>query len=148
MSRRLSVRSFPELFLGTNMRRVGTDGDPVECDMIIFFRVVSYSPGRPAQLYGEPGDCYPAEPPEYEFEVDRIEFDSGSATPNRPPDDDPGPLTPAEDAMLREWFDAHYDLAFERAVENQSDEAADRADYEYDRRRDEQMERSYRRIAE
>jgi|TARA_R100000501_G_C2590202_1_gene90471 hypothetical protein len=24
-------------------------------------------PGRPARLYGEPGDCYPAEPAEVEF---------------------------------------------------------------------------------
>ena len=26
--------------------------------------------GCPARLYGEPGDCYPAEPPE--FEIDRV----------------------------------------------------------------------------
>lgn len=143
-------RSSSDLFLGTTIQRTDCDGERFDVDMVIYFKVVSYSAGRPARLYGEPGDCYPEDPAEYEFEVDRIEFDNPVGVGNVPPDDAPGPLTDEEDATLRQWFDAHYDLAFERAVENQSDEAADRADYEYERRRDEQMERDYeiRRAAE
>jgi hypothetical protein len=143
----IRYQSNNDLFLGTSIQRTDADGDTVDCDMIVYFRVTSYSAGRPAQLYGEPGDCYPAEPAEYEFEVSRIEFDSGTIRQNQPPDDAPWPLTDAEDAMLRQWFDANYDLAWQAAVDGQAD---DGDDDRYDRWRDEQMEdaREYRRTAE
>ena len=124
------------------MNRRDADGDDVTCDMIIFFRVTSYSPGCPAVMYqrnGDPG--WPAEPAEYEFEVEAIEFDSGRACPNTPPDDAPWPLTDEEDATLRQWFDANYEQAWVVAYENHDDGPdPDRA---YDERRDRLMDARY-----
>ena len=122
------------LFLCTRMVRTDANGDRITCDMLIRFRVTSYTAGSRATW------MQPADPAEFEFVVTGIEFDSGPLHPNQPPDDAPWPLTDEEDASLRQWFDANYDQAYEAAVDAASDEAADRADYEYERRRDEQMD--------
>ena len=140
------------LFLCTRMTRVDADGERFDVDMVINFRVVSYSPGRPECRYqrnGDPG--WPAEDASYEFEVTTIEFDNPVGIGNVPPDDAPHPLTDDEDAMLRAWFDAHYDLAWQVAVD-QHDDGPD-PDRAYDERRDREMEQwhgpeDYRRAAE
>lgn len=119
-------RSRSGLFLCTRITR----GD-IECDVVINFVVTHYTPGRPAVFYlrnGDPG--YPAEPAEYEFEVTSIEFD-GSA-----PDDAPWPITADERASLLQWFDAHYEDAYDCAVDVQDDDGPDP-----DRMRDERIDR-------
>ena len=95
---------------------------------MIWFDVESYSPG-----YG--GDRY--QPPEgagYEFAITAIQIDGS------PTDDASWPLTDAERAEIEAWFWNHQDQATSVA-ENEADDFGDRADYEYDRWRDEQMEK-------
>lgn len=127
------------LLLCTLLWRTDADGDSIPCDMVIYYRVTSYTAGCRAVMYqrnGDPG--WPAEPAEYEFEVDAIEFDRGRITPNTPPDDAPWPLTDDEDATLRQWFDANHDQASIVADENYDDGPdPDRA---YEERRDRMME--------
>jgi hypothetical protein len=136
------------LFLCTTITRRGTDGTDVICDMLIRFRVTSYVPGCPEVRYqrnGDPG--WPAESAEYEFEVESIEFDSGRAYPNTPPDDAPWPLTDDEDAILRQWFDAAYDQACTVADDNWDD--GPDPDRQRDERRDREMEdRDWKEAAE
>ena len=117
------------LFICTRMIRVDVDGDQVECDMIVYFEVDSFTPGCPATWE------QPAEAPEYELSFLSAEFDGGE------PDDAPGPLTEAEVAVLKVWFEANYDRACEFADESAADNEYDHADYLYDQRRDERMER-------
>ncbi len=120
-----------DLFLCTTLQRDGTD-----YDVVVYFKVTSYSPGQPAVMYqrnGDPG--WPADPEEWEFEYLRAEFDGGE------PADAPGPITGIEEAALMDWFDENYDLACEVAAEQRHDHGPD-PDAEYDRRRDEQMERA------
>ena len=117
------------LFLCTTMNRRDADGDDVTCDMIIFFRVTHYVAGSRATWHA------PSDPAEYEFEVDDIQFDSGRACPNTPPDDAPWPLTDNEDATLRVWFDANYEQAWVVAYENHDDGP------DPDRLRDERIDR-------
>jgi hypothetical protein len=121
--------------LCTLLTRQTEEYGPVEIDMIIWFEIVSYSPGCPARIRHDEND-YPAEPAEYEFAVTDIEFDG-----TEEPDDAPGPLTDAERDALTAWFSDHYDEACVEADGRAADRGADRADYEYDRYRDEQMER-------
>ena len=113
------------LHLCTRLTRT-VDGDPVECDMVIGFAVESFVAGCKATWDD------PAEPAEYEFEVTSIEFDG-------PHDDAPGDLTDAERITLMAWFKARYDEACERAEADRADNFGDRADYLYERRRDELM---------
>ena len=143
--------SHGDLFLCTRMQRTDADGDRFDVDMVIYFKVVSYSPGSPGCMYqrnGDPG--WPPEAAEYEFEIDRIEFDSGQQTPNQPPDDAPWPLTDDEDALLRQWFDANYDQAWQAAEDGWVDERSEREDRAYDEWKDERlMDRpSFREAAE
>ena len=86
------------LSVGTTLTRINPEFGPIHCDIIIYFSIEHYIPGCPARLYGDPGDCYPAEPAEYDFRIDLIEFDGGEV------DDAPGPLTPAEIETLTAWF--------------------------------------------
>lgn len=125
-----------DLFLCTLLTRVDADGDAGQYDVVIYFEVESYSPGRPASLWGPAP--YPEEYPEWEFSFLCAEFDGGE------PDDAPRPLTETEIATLKTWFEANHDRACEVAVEHARDDEADRADYLYDRYRDEQMERNWR----
>jgi len=128
-----------DLFLCTTLRRGG-----YAYDVVIYFTCHNYHPGCPARIYGDPGDCYPAEPDEAEFEFVRAEFDG------TPPEETdwgggisiaPGEFTKAEIATLRDWFDAHEAEALQAYVDQHADAWLDRADYEYERRRDGQMER-------
>ena len=87
--------------------------------------VVTYtgSPIIPAQTYGPPEHCYPAEGGEVEIQ---------SVTHNG----SEYPLTDKqEDALIT--------ICEERLEQDAADAWADRCDYEYDRRRDEQMEREW-----
>lgn len=122
-----------DLFLCTRLIRTDVDGDRVECDVVIYFEVESYSPGCPASLWGPAP--HPGDDPEYEFSFLSAEFDGGE------PDDAPGPLTEPEIATLRAWFEANHDKACEVAADRTPDRDADRADYLYDQWRDERMER-------
>jgi hypothetical protein len=118
-----------DLFLCTRLCRDGYD-----YDVVVYFSCISYRPGCAAQVYGDPSVCYPAEPAEAEFEFVRAEFDGGE------PDDAPGPITEAETATLRVWFEAHEAEALRAYVEQPAAASQDRADYEYELRRDERME--------
>ena len=86
------------LLVCTSLTRDTAEYGPIECDIVIYFSIESYSPGCPARIYGDPDDCYPAEAAEYDFAIDLIEFDGGEV------DDAPGPLTPAEIETLTAWF--------------------------------------------
>lgn len=92
------------LSLSALLTRTGADGLPGDYDCLIYFIAVCTSPGRPGR--------YPAEDPEYDFEVTGIEFDDGE------PLDAPGPLTEAEMATLTAWFVAHYELACREVAES------------------------------
>jgi hypothetical protein len=56
-----------------------------ETEFILDFSFKITSKGCAARLYGEPGDCYPAEDPEYDVALDGIHEDLGSGwmTPSR-----------------------------------------------------------------
>lgn len=64
----------------------------------------NYRPGHPAQTYGDPENCYPAEGPEREYlsaerEVDASEVDAGRWVPI------------ADTEWLGEWCIAAFDAA-------------------------------------
>ena len=120
-----------DLFLCTTLRRGG-----YAYDVVVYFTCHNYRPGCPARIYGDPSVCYPAEPDEAEFTFLRAEFDGPE------PEDAPGPITPAETDTLRAWFEAHQAEAMAAYVDQHPDAWLDRADYEYERRRDELMERA------
>lgn len=129
----VQIRTIPrnDLFLYTRLQR-----DSLDYDVIIWFEIATFSPGRPECRYqrnGDPG--WPAEPAEYEFRILDIEFDGGDTT---------DPLTETERGALTAWFEANHCRACETADECAPDREADRADYEYECYRDEMIERSLR----
>ena len=94
-----------ELSIGYLFTRA--DGD--EYDTIIYFEIDHYSPGCPTRIRYDEND-HPAEAAEYEFSFIRAELD--------PPNlgDGTAPLTDAETAELRAWFEADgYDAAYDKA---------------------------------
>jgi hypothetical protein len=99
------------LTLGTTLIRPDADGDPEEYDVLISFEVDSYTPGYPARIYGDPGDCYPGEAADYEFAFLGAAFD--------PPDAEAAPLTEAEIVTLKAWFAANHDRACDEAESNE-----------------------------
>ena len=99
------------LILCTLLTRTDADGDAFACDVVINFSVESVVRGCAARIYGDPADCWPAEADEYEFSFDGAEFDGGE------PADAPGPMTAAETATLRAWFDAHHSEACDAAAD-------------------------------
>ena len=105
------------LFLSHPITR---DGEGL--DAVIYFKIVSYTPGYPATWDD------PACGPEYEFEFLRAEIDG---------DDDGLSLTEPEIATLRAWFEVNHQLAVECA-NDVADWGLD-PDDERDRRRDDQM---------
>lgn len=122
------------LFLSTRITRPdANDGEPGELDVIVYFRIESYRPGYPGKFYGEPGDCYPAEPAEYELSFVSAEIDG--------PMPSDAPLTAAEIGGLEAWFEAHHAEACEVADEQRDDFAAN--DGAYDRWKDKRMERDF-----
>ncbi len=52
-----------------------TKGDGHEVEFLLTLNCVTL--GSPAQLYGEPGDCYPAEAAEFELESVHVLDDEG-----------------------------------------------------------------------
>lgn len=103
-----------DLFLGTTLTRQTAEHGPVECDVIVFFEVDSFTPGYPQTW------MQPAEGPEYELAFTGAAFD-----PPGEPDDAPGPITTIEVAQLREWFETNH----ARAAEVANDNFDDRDDY-------------------
>lgn len=94
------------------------DLDRGEEDLIELEVDYEVSPYVPARTYGPPEDCYPAEGGELEeYTVTR--------------DGKPFELTPEEDAVLEQWLIDQHDPA-----EHARDEAAERAEYLADLRRD------------
>jgi len=124
-----------DLFLCATLHRGGCD-----YDVVIYFRCTNYRPGT---RHTHPGGHWnrhigtwdPPDDPEAEFEFLRAEFDGGE------PDDAPGAITPAETDTLRARFEAHEADALQAYMDQHADAWLDRADYEYERRRDELMER-------
>lgn len=105
-------RTYPtELYLTTTIVRQDNDGDPVECDAIVYFDAVMTSPYRPEQGPSYASGGQPAEGPEYDLTFSEAALDGE-------PSDAPGPLTVIETAQLRTWFDAHEREAFECANDN------------------------------
>lgn len=84
-------------------------------------------PGSPGKYYGPPEDCYPADPPD----VDSIEV---TATVGGTKIELWEHLTDKKQGTLIEEV-------CEAADEHRGEEAEARADYEYDRMKDEQLER-------
>ena len=127
-----------DLFLCTTLRRNDLDGDPADIDVILYFQCTSYSAGTRRTHPGGHwnGDGWdPPDDPEFEAEFLRAEFDGPE------PSDAPGPLTEAETAGLRDWFEAHQDEALQAYLDQTPDDFGDEADRAYDRWKDEQMER-------
>lgn len=48
------------------------------CQDVAFHATGYYLPGRPAQVYGPPENCYPEEPPEFEFATLKAEVTPGA----------------------------------------------------------------------
>lgn len=120
------------LFVCTTLTRKTEEFGDVETDIVIEFRITHYIRGYPATWTD------PAEGPEFEFEITDIYFDGGEC------DDAPGPVTDTERAALTAWFEGDgFDKAYESVCDYQTDQIYDRADYEYDRMRDERMESKF-----
>ena len=101
----------PHLCVNMALDRPSTDGEPETFDIVIYFDVVSFSPGCPARIRWDEND-HPAEPPEYEFAFVRAELDLSErdrATNLY------APLSEAELETVRDWFDAHHDEAVDAA---------------------------------
>lgn len=77
------------------------------------------SPGLPARLYGEPGDCYPAEPPE--FEIVRVLVCGAPVPFDALPD------------LVREGIEEQIEMDLHDVI---ADEMAAAAEYRADLRRD------------
>lgn len=89
------------------------------------------TPGRAAQTYGPPENCSPAESPE--IEIDRIEIGTG---------DKARPWRPAAPDEAREIEGRLIDECFGEMVDEAERNTADRrGDYEYEKWKDERMER-------
>ena len=90
-----------------------TEHPDTETEVTIHF---TFTPGDPGRYYGLPENCYPAEPAE-------VEFDSAE---------------PPEFAdWAREWLQGDgFDAAVEEATER---DQQDRADYEYERDKDDKL---------
>ena len=105
----------------TTLARPGDDGDPEERDVAITFATTIHGRYIPA-TYWEP-----AEYPELEHTFLSAEFDGW-----------PGPLTDAEMAQMRAWFEAHQAEADEAAVvedwRDPDEERERRDDWERDSR--------------
>ena len=129
----LDKASYGQYSIGTTLQRE-FEGEPVTLDILVWFDATSYTPGCPmvhTQRNGDPG--WPAEPAEYEFAISAIQIDGS------PTDDASWPLTDAERARVSAWFENNQDRASQIADENDGDDYGDRADYEYDRWRDDRM---------
>ena len=99
-------RTYPtELYLCTTIVRQDADGDPVECDAIVYFDAHMTARGGRA-TWTDPGWA-----PEYECTFRSADLDGE-------PSDAPGPLTAIEIETLRAWFDAQADAAWECANDN------------------------------
>lgn len=103
--------------LYTTVIRTDPDGDTVECEAAIHFTVDSYTPGY-AATWTRPG-----EGAEIECSFDRAELVGLPVA---------APLTDAELATLRAWFEANHDQAYEAANDNHDnrpdpDDARERA---------------------
>ena len=81
-----------------------------EYDITIHYHATSYIKADPGRYYGEPGDCWPAEDAEYEFEIDKIEFD--------PPE---GDYLDTYRRIIYKWFDENHSLAVELAEAERKD---------------------------
>ena len=90
-----------------------TEHPETETELVIHF---TFTPGDPGRYSGPPENCYPAEPAE-------VEFDS---------------VTPPQFAdWAREWLAGEgFDAACEEATERGEQ---DRADYEYERDKDDKL---------
>ena len=88
-----------------------TEHPDAETEVTIHF---TFTPGDPGRYYGEPGDCYPAEPAE-------VEFDSA---------DPPQFADWAREWLAEEGFDAACEEATEALLPDPDDER--------DRRRDDE----------
>lgn len=130
------TRRGKELSLSTTVKRPDVGGEITDWDVIVYFKVVSYSPGCPEVRYlrnGDPG--YPAEPAEYEFEFVGAEFDGAPAR-------ELGLLTDVEIEGLKKWFEENHDRACEEADE-QADDGLD-PDEAYERaQEDRRLERMF-----
>lgn len=115
--------------LYTTIERPCLAGDMLEHDVLINFHAATHTKGDPGRYYGEPGDCWPAEDAEWEFEIDSIALDP----PHLPA------LTDAESQIVRAWFAAHHAEAVELAEEELAAREYDDDDRAYDRRKDDEM---------
>lgn len=101
-----------------------------ELNATIWYKVTHYTAGYPACYYQKNGDPgWPAESAEYEFAITDIELDGGE-------------ITADERLTLTAWFEDNHERACERADEEAESTEMDRGDFEYDRWKDDKMERN------
>jgi hypothetical protein len=93
------------LYLCTTLTRQTPEYGPVTCDVVVYFQVDGYVPGR-RETRSDPG--WGAE---YGLAFIGADFDGE-------PSDAPGPLTAIETATLREWFDKNHARAADHANDN------------------------------
>ena len=106
-----------DLFICTTLKRLDNEGETVECDAVIYFTCDSYHAGT---RHTHPGGHWnshigswdPPDDPEAEFSFLRAEFDGAH-------DDAPDPLTEAETATLREWFETHQGDVLQRYLDQE-----------------------------
>ena len=100
------TRRYPtDLYLCTTIVRQDNDGEPVECDAIVYFEARMTARGGRA-TWTDPGWA-----PEYECTFSAADLDGI-------PHDAPGPLTTLETERLRAWFDTQDQAAWECANDN------------------------------
>ncbi|HEX3576585.1 MAG TPA: hypothetical protein VHU42_18455 [Rhodopila sp.] len=99
------------LTLFATINRADADGDPIPAEVAVHFSLDACWPGTPARTLGDPLECWPAEPAEYDLSFVGAELiDACAGNP---------PLTDTEVACLRAWFDGQYQEAWETAEEAQ-----------------------------
>ena len=113
-------------FVCTRIVRLDEDGAPEEYDVVVYFAITSFRAGSPAS-WGDPGSG-----DEVEVDFVRAEHD--------PQDPSVAPLTEAEIEGLKEYLQGKgNDEVAQIAAQRHTERDADRADYEYERRRDDRM---------
>ena len=109
-----------------NIGGCGRDDDAATIEVEV---TADYTPGRPAQLYGEPGDCYPEEAAEVVITELKISHDvGGGCFPTSPAN---WLLAELPRALIEEW---------EAKLIEDFDGDDGRADYLHDRRKDDALD--------
>lgn len=119
-----------DLCISALITRTDADGDTEELDVLVYFKVESHTAGCPARIRYDEND-HPEEPEEWEFSFLRAEIDTPA------PSD--APLTDAEIAGLRVWFET--EKAQDKAATEAGEDLADDDGPDSDEYRDRAFDR-------